>query len=208
MGRTWEEFIDFCGRFKAVMRPGCKCVVYVHNLSYEFQFLRGIYDFKPEEVFATEARRVLKCSMFGAFDLRCSYMLTNMSLARFTQSMGVEHGKLSGAEFDYSKMRYPWTELTEYERQYCANDVLATEGPFAEWTVEDGYFKVHIPGGCEHVQFFSSRYYNPDTTVKGGTVCDAMYKIKSNDRFVRAEIVGFDKKTAYTQYHFIDGGSR
>lgn len=87
-------------------------------------------------------------------------------------------------------------------------DVLATEGPFAEWTVEDGYFKVHIPGGCEHVQFFSSRYYNPDTTVKGGTVCDAVYKIKSNDRFVRAEIVGFDKKTAYTQYHFIDGGSR
>lgn len=124
MGRTWEEFIDFCSRFKAAMRPGCRCVVYVHNLSYEFQFLRGIYDFKPEEVFATEARRVLKCSMFDAFDLRCSYMLTNMSLARFTQSMGVEHGKLSGAEFDYSKIRYPWTELTEYERQYCANDVI------------------------------------------------------------------------------------
>lgn len=87
-------------------------------------------------------------------------------------------------------------------------DVLASEGPFAEWRVEDGCYKVHIPEGCEHVQFFSSRCWNPDTTTRGGTVYDASYKIKSNDLFVRAEIVGFDGKTAYTQYHYADGGAK
>ena len=87
-------------------------------------------------------------------------------------------------------------------------DVLASEGPFAEWYVEDGYFNVHIPGGCEHVQFFSPRCWNPDTTTRGGTVYDAKFKIKSDDFFVRAEIVGFDGKTAYTQYYFKDGGGK
>ena len=85
-------------------------------------------------------------------------------------------------------------------------DVLPTQGPFVSCRVEDGYFKVHIPNGCEHVQFFSSRCWNPDTTARGGTVYDAAYKIKSNDRFVRAEIVDFDGKTAYTQYYYVDGG--
>lgn len=31
--------------------------------------------------------------------------------------------KLSGDQFDYNKIRYPWTELTDYELQYCINDV-------------------------------------------------------------------------------------
>lgn len=124
MGRTWEQFLKFLQDFKAAMKPGATCVVYVHNLSYEFQFLRGVYDFKPDEVFATEPRRVLRCGMFDAFEFRCSYMLTNMGLDRFTKSMGVEHAKLSGEKFDYSIKRFPWTELTEYETAYCTNDVV------------------------------------------------------------------------------------
>lgn len=84
-------------------------------------------------------------------------------------------------------------------------DVLATNGPFATCGVEDGYFAVRCPGGCRYVQFFSANYFNPDTTATGGTVYEAEFKIKpGKDRFVRAEIVDFDGKTAYTQYHFID----
>ena len=41
-----------------------KVVIFVHNLSFEFQFLRGIYHFDNEEVFAVESRKVLKCEMF------------------------------------------------------------------------------------------------------------------------------------------------
>ena len=62
--------------------------------------------------------------MWNCFEFRCSYKLTNMSLKQFTSKMKVEHQKLSGEEFDYSVKRYPWTELTEEELEYCINDVL------------------------------------------------------------------------------------
>lgn len=77
----------------------------------------------PDDVFAVASRKVVKCDMWGCFEFRCSYKLTNMSLKQFTGKMGVEHQKLSGEEFNYSEKRYPWTELTEQELEYCINDV-------------------------------------------------------------------------------------
>ena len=120
IGRTWEEFIDFLQRLKRCMN-GRKLIVYIHNASYEFSFLKGIYTFEPDEVFAIEARRVLKFSMFNAFEFRCSYLLSNMSLEKFLKEMQVEHKKQ--ANFDYKKLRYPWTALSDEEMLYCSNDV-------------------------------------------------------------------------------------
>ena len=124
IGRTWEEFIDLQKRIKAVLPEDRWLVVYVHNLSYEFQFLKGVYTFFPNDVFAVASRKVVKADMWGCFEFRCSYKLTNMSLKQFTSKMMVKHQKLSGDEFDYSVKRYPWTELTEEELEYCINDVL------------------------------------------------------------------------------------
>ena len=124
IGRTWEEFLDLQKRIKAVLPEDRWLVVYVHNLSYEFQFLKGIYSFYPDDVFAVASRKVVKADMWGCFEFRCSYKLTNMSLKQFTSKMMVEHQKLSGEEFDYGVKRYPWTELTDEELEYCINDVL------------------------------------------------------------------------------------
>ena len=124
IGRTWPEFLEFLSNIADRLKNNEYLVIFVHNLSYEFQFLRGVYSFEKDEVFATAPRKVLKCEMFAHFEFRCSYFLTNMSLAAFTKRMGVEAVKLSGSEFDYSKKRYPWTELTGYEMQYIINDVL------------------------------------------------------------------------------------
>lgn len=123
VGRTWEEFFEMLEKIKDRIGSVCTMVVYVHNLSYEFQFLKGLYDFKHDEVFCTDSRKILKCTMFDCIEFRCSYMLTNLSLARFLKKMNVENLKLSGEQFDYSKIRYPWTELTDYEMQYMINDV-------------------------------------------------------------------------------------
>ena len=123
MGRTWEEFITFLERIKDELKTDEYIVIFVHNLSFEFQFLRGIYNFNKEEVFAIDSRKVLKCEMFNHFELRCSYLQTNMSLNEFTHKMGVQDVKLSGDDFDYSIARYPWTPLTDQELQYCINDV-------------------------------------------------------------------------------------
>ena len=124
IGRTWDEFKIFCERICSRLSDNEYLMIYVHNLSFEFSFLKGIYDFQPEEVFSIESRKVLKCQMFDHLELRCSYLLTNMNLAAFTTKMGVTQ-KLSGEEFNYKKIRYPWTPLTERELEYCVTDVKA-----------------------------------------------------------------------------------
>lgn len=121
IGRTWEEFIEFSEKCADQLTDDQYLMVYVHNLSFEFSFLKGVYDFKSEDVFSIEPRKVLKC-LLNKFEMRCSYLLTNMSLLSFTQKMGVAE-KLSGADFDYSKMRYPWSKLSERELLYCVTDV-------------------------------------------------------------------------------------
>lgn len=124
IGRTWAEFIDTQKRVKDALPEGYWLVCYVHNLSHEFQYLKGIYQFSPEDIFAVASRKVVKCDMWGCFEFRCSYKLTNMSLKQFTNKMMVTHQKLSGDDFDYSVKRYPWTVLSDEELEYCVNDVL------------------------------------------------------------------------------------
>lgn len=124
IGRTWMEFKEFLRNCRMQLKQDEWLMVFIHNLSFEFSFLKGIYKFKPDEVFSIESRKVLRCSMWEHFELRCSYLLTNMNLDTFTKKMGVTH-KLSGEEFDYSKKRYPWTDLTDKELQYCITDVKA-----------------------------------------------------------------------------------
>lgn len=135
VGRSWPEFLclvdaiadRLSDREKKLEEAGYKrhivrIMCFVHNLSFEFQFLRGIWKFGKRDVFAMEPRKVLKANM-GPLELRCSYLQTNMSLGEFTRKFGADHTKLSGEEFDYHKLRYPWTELTDRELEYCVTDV-------------------------------------------------------------------------------------
>lgn len=121
IGRSWKEFINCLRRIKRLLPEGCWLVCYIHNAAFEFQFLTGIYKFTADEVFAVDKRKPLRFDMFGAFEFRCSYLHSNMSLDVFLKKMGVEHEKVSG--FDYTKKRYPWTPLSEDELLYCINDV-------------------------------------------------------------------------------------
>ena len=122
-GRTWEEFFTFLQKIADRIRDVAWLVCYIHNASFEFQFLKGLYDFQPDEVFATESRKVLKFTMYDCIEFRCSYYLTNLPLNKFLLKYNVENKKLSGEEFDYSKIRYPWSPLTAKEMEYCINDV-------------------------------------------------------------------------------------
>ena len=176
-GRTWQEFLDFLGNIEKRLDPSEWLVIFVHNLSYEFQFLSGIYEFTPDEVFAVDSRKVLKCEMYDHFEFRCSYLQTNMSLAEFTAKMGVEHGKLSGAEFDYSKQRYPWTELTDQELAYCFNDVIGlVEAMKVQMKLEDddlytlpltstGYVRRDVKRAMKHARYIELKAQLPDYNV-------------------------------------------
>lgn len=122
IGRTLEEFIEFLENINKILKDDEWLLIFTHNLSYEFSFLKGIYDFINDELFAIDTRKVLKCEMFNRFEFRCSYYQTNMSLREFTYKYDVEHKKLP--DYEYTKIRYPWTPLSDDELQYGINDVL------------------------------------------------------------------------------------
>ncbi|MBO7732848.1 MAG: hypothetical protein J6S67_09855 [Methanobrevibacter sp.] len=121
--RYWKDYNWFIDELKKglLLHKYYRLVCYVHNLPYEFQFMRDYMTI--EEVFAVQPRKVVKC-LSNSIEYRCSYKLTNMGLARFTESIpNLKHGKLSGDEFDYSKLRTPSTILSPRELDYIYNDV-------------------------------------------------------------------------------------
>lgn len=130
-GRTWEEFFNWLDILKDAinriridndleLNPFLVC--WVHNLQYEWTWLSGLYPFTNEECFFRDARKPIYCRMFDMFEFRCSYIQTNLSLAALCKQTGVQQ-KLSGQEYDYTKIRFPWTELSEFEEEYTTVDV-------------------------------------------------------------------------------------
>lgn len=123
-GRTWDQWLECAETIYSVMHENHYMVVLDHNLSFEFSFLCGIYDFQPDEVFATDPRAVLKCSMYNHFEFRCTMRHSNTSLKHYLKQWSVEHQKLSGDEYNYKITRYPWSELSERELLYAFHDVV------------------------------------------------------------------------------------
>lgn len=153
MGRTWEEYKELCNAIDEActalkedreLKENPVLVVYVHNLSFEFQFLSGIFDFMPEDVFLRSERKPIYARS-GCIEYRCSYIQSNMSLARFCQAMNIEDKKLSGQDFDYTKKRYPWTQLTEDEIAYCKTDVISVVECIKKEMEKDGDNLITIP---------------------------------------------------------------
>lgn len=153
MGRTWDEYKELCKAIDEAcsilkedreLKEKPVLVVYVHNLSFEFQFLSGIFDFMPEDVFLRAERKPIYARS-GCIEYRCSYIQSNMSLARFCQAMNIEDKKLSGQDFDYTKKRYPWTQLTDDEIAYCKTDVISVVECIKKEMEKDGDNLITIP---------------------------------------------------------------
>lgn len=117
-GRTLQDFLDFLNAFDELLIG--KFYIYIHNASYEFQFLRNILT--GVDVFAREKRKPLKFT-WKHFEFRCSYMLTRLSLDTWAREKNLQVKKLSGM-YDYSKLRTPTSNLSMLERDYGYNDVL------------------------------------------------------------------------------------
>lgn len=144
LGRTWAEFKDAMEKVREQLN-GRTLVVLVHNLSYEFSYLRMVHEWSPEEVFALQPRKVAKARIGDDFEFRCTYIHSNMSLDLWTRKMGVEHAKKDGAEFNYLKTRYADTPLSDFELEYCCNDVLGCMEAYRAEMDRDGDLISTIP---------------------------------------------------------------
>ena len=92
--------------------------IFVHNLQYEFSFL--INFLKPAKVFAIAPHKVIYCTFEGYENVtfRCSYIMTNLSLAQWGDQLGLPKLK----DMDYITLKTPKTPLFDFEYDYAERD--------------------------------------------------------------------------------------
>lgn len=213
VGRTWEEWADFRRCVMQMLGTYSKKIifVYVHNLAYDFQFLRRRH--RWNKIFATKSREVVEAIDVMGFCFKCSYKLTLASLERCAKDLSMfKITKMSG-DLDYDKLRSPATPLTAEEWRYVTHDVLVlnaliyehrarvgklTDIPFTS----TGYVRKDCYGACLDSKYFNFIHkmelsYDTYTQLKrvcqGGTVISSPWHAGTTLKNVRS----LDEASAY-----------
>ena len=137
-GRTWEELHSFLTVLSTVLglNDNRRLCVYVHNLSYEFQFIRKRFDWN--EVFLLEERKPAYCRT-GGYEFRCSMKLAGgKSLEAVGKDLQKYKVEKKVGDLDYNKVRHSETPLTEKELGYCENDIRVLLSYIQEKIETDG----------------------------------------------------------------------
>lgn len=121
-GRTWSELTEFLNKIEENNNE--KKIVFVHNLSFEFQYIWSVL--RVKEVKSRKSRKLLTCDLEDYnIELRCSLMLSNLKLEKLPDVYQLPVKKKVG-DLDYSLLRTSETPLTEKELGYCEFDCLVT----------------------------------------------------------------------------------
>lgn len=120
-GRKIEEFPLFLQQIKEKFKLNSKkkMIIYVHNLSFDFQFISEF--FTVTDIFARTEYKPIYAELNECFVFKCSYFLTNKSLKLLAEETTTK--KLIG-DLDYTLYRHYETPLTKQEMQYAENDIL------------------------------------------------------------------------------------
>lgn len=124
IGRTWKQFVNLINQFteKLSLSKNKRIIIWVHNLAFEFQFLKDYFTWN--KVFAISNRKPIYALTENGIEFRCSYILSNLSLANCGESLKkYKVSKLSGS-LNYELIRHEKTPLSKEELNYCINDVL------------------------------------------------------------------------------------
>lgn len=124
-GRTWKDFLETYNKIVAYYKTELNkrhLIIWVHNLSYEFQFIRKY--FKWESVFAKEERKVMYALTKEGIEFRCSYMLSGLSLENTAKQCVKHKVEKKKGDLDYKLIRTPLTPLTKKELRYCEYDII------------------------------------------------------------------------------------
>ena len=176
-GRTWGEWLQLINELHEATPDGYTVVIYVHNLSYEFQFFRKLFK-KVSRVLTTGERNVIKCTVLGNIEFRCSLALTNGKLEKVGATLRNPIPKLVG-ELDYSLVRHSETPLTDREWDYIEHDVKIVVQLIREHLEDEGSIG-NIPltsTGYVRREFRRVAKYNPYThdLVRGLTLTPRIY---------------------------------
>ena len=122
-GRTWLEFVDLMEQLSEHLQldENKRLVVYVHNLGYEFQFMRKYFEWL--DVFSASERKPIKALCSLGVEFRDSLILSGQSLEYTAKNLARHKIKKMVGDLDYSLIRTHETPLTPDEINYCINDI-------------------------------------------------------------------------------------
>lgn len=122
-GRTWEEFIQLCKFIQSSLNLNDKkrVIIYIHNLSFEFQFFRKYFDWL--NVFATRSRNPIKALTSYGIEFRDSLILSGYKLANVAKNLTSHKIPKMVGDLNYSLVRTKDTTFSKKELGYMLNDV-------------------------------------------------------------------------------------
>lgn len=138
IGRTWEEFNELIDKLIELFNIDInhRLIIYVHNLNYEFQFIRKRFIW--DKVFSIKMRKPIQALTVDGIEFRCSYLLSGYSLAKLGEQLRTFKIRKKEGDLDYNLIRTSITPLNSEEIQYCINDVLVVVAYIAELIIRLG----------------------------------------------------------------------
>lgn len=123
-GRTWQDFRTLINYFSSrlSLNPEHALICYVHNLSFEFQFMRKWFEW--ESVFAVKDRTPIRAMTEQGIEFRDSYILSGLPLKLVAENLTSHNIKKLVGDLDYGLVRTDVTRVTEKELGYMLNDVI------------------------------------------------------------------------------------
>lgn len=138
VGRTWGEFVHLMNELSTALELGeaRHLIVYVHNLSYEFQWMRLYFEWS--QVFAIDSRAVAYAITNTGIEFKCSYILSGKSLKKVGDDLiKYKVDKMVG-DLDYKLIRHELTPLNDKEIGYIINDIKVVMAYIQEKIEQDG----------------------------------------------------------------------
>lgn len=139
VGRTWEQFVTVIETISKTLRLNAtrrRLVVYVHNLAFEFQFMRKWFEW--DKVFSVDSRKPVYAITTNGIEFRCSYLLSGYNLQKLGEELQKYKVEKMSGDLDYNLIRHSETPLTEKEWKYCENDVRVVMSYIQECIENDG----------------------------------------------------------------------
>lgn len=143
-GRTWADFLDLYGDIVEKLRLNHerRIVVYVHNLGYDFQFLRKHLVWS--HIFSIKEREPLYAVTEEGVEFRDSYLLSGLSLDKTADTLTKHDVHKMVGDLDYDLIRTTETPITDKEMGYMINDCLVVTA-YIEEQIEAYKSVAYIP---------------------------------------------------------------
>ena len=194
-----------------------KLITLIHNASYDLSYLVPYfmqylpkYEKDNSQGIIEGVNKYLSYQQ-GALEWRCTYRLSNMSLAKWSQELDVEHKKQVGL-YDYDKIIYQDDELDEDSKKYDKYDVLSLRDCYEannKYHGDDvvscpltftGYVRRDLRRACKRDKYYKSKYFTKtklDAPLYYAYLKSYAGGVTHNNRFYKNKVIQAGKSYPY-----------